>query len=1106
MESISPEVSSALLGDLYLLNRGAALEQVDKLFDGKLTELCIQTRHPKQLAPFIAACLARRGELETGAGARCYFIRDRETWEEMCSVNQPGGQILVAEPELDFAGMRGELLPSARQRAHSVIYSLANPRPDTADLVVLGEPKDYEVREVLERHGFTRQQAEKMAKQSNGNVYLLTRLLTGTAARPAWLTGASDYPLRSLALLGSWDEASVADQGAVAKIVDEPYETWASRIYPLARQNDPPLVLEGRIFRPVSRYENWQLLCPLLTDADLQRFANVAKEVLGQDESEEDLKGESFLLPKEEAPPPRYSEGLRKEIAETLALLAAQGGSLQCSPNLSKSLVDDVVRTLLDGQDWMRWASISRILPRLAEASPTCFLSALERGLADSGKGTIRRFFVERPDWLFGRNYHPHFLWALETLAWSQEYLTRVCLILTQLAEFRQPENLGNRPLDTLASIFLPWLPQTLAPIEARHAVVECVIGEDSETGWQLLLKLLPKRHQIGSYNAKPVWRDWIPTDWRERVTRAERFKQVLMYSELAVELALEDASKMEHLFDRWEYLPPQASRKLLEFLKSDSALQLPEEQRYTLWEKLSSQVRRHRKYAYTDWALPAAEVLRLDEAAAAIKPVDPLFARRWLFNAYDHDLFETDDYQAEGERIAVLREDAVREVLALHGAGGLTGIATGVSQPGQLGSAAARTAGTQLDAEYLPRLLSEPDGKLAQFIRGYVRQRYHLESAVWISGLGVGAWELAMRVRFFSYLPFQTTVWQLAEKELGESVADYWNAISPNVFEAEGDLLEGAQKALENGRPEIAVDCVHAMLFNKAEVPVEVATSALEAFLRAGISVEPGRQHDLLEVLKFLQDSPESTEDRVAWIEFHCVALLDRHSMGRPVFLERQLARDPKFFHQIITYCYRSRDEIDQSPQTKPEDELEQALKQEEDPPSESHGSPPESTEHKRALAMQAYRLLDVWSIPPGSNVEETAIDEESFVTWFEKAKELCEKSGHWEIAQQRIGHCLINEPAGLEGLLKHPRVAKTMDAAACEDMRQGLTTELFNSRGVHGFSAGKDERDLAGKYRGYAARYDKAKFPRIATSLRELAEGYDWDAERETKRDPYR
>ncbi len=235
--------------------------------------------------------------------------------------------------------------------------------------------------------------------------------------------------------------------------------------------------------------------------------------------------------------------------------------------------------------------------------------------------------------------------------------------------------------------------------------------------------------------------------------------------------------------------------------------------------------------------------------------------------------------------------------------------------------------------------------------------------------------------------------------------------------------------------------------------------------------------QHHLLEVIKYLQSAPDVAVDDITWIEFQCLGLLDRFSGGSPQFLERRMATEPSFFHDIVKICFRSERDRDK---------------------------PLEIDEQKKGVAEQAYRLLHNWHTPPGTTTDQK-IDELAFAAWIDTTRVLCEESGHWTIAQQMIGHSLMYHPAGLEGMLKYPAIAKCLDAPEHEHMRRGLTTELFNSRGVHGFSGGKDELEIARRYRSHAEHFDLARYTRIATSLRGLAEGYERDAERDSKRDPF-
>ena len=208
METAIRPLNPQLLQDIFLLKRERVAAKVNAAFEGVIKELCLRTRYPRQVAGFISACLAQRGELETGAGARCYFVRDREAWQTLCDSKHGTNQILVADPELDFEGARSELLLQARACDHSVIFSSANPRSDISEVVTLNEPTEFDVRELLRKHQFPSARADQLAKRSNGNIYLLTRLLTGTSDKPEWASDDAGYYFRCLVLIGGWNDGS----------------------------------------------------------------------------------------------------------------------------------------------------------------------------------------------------------------------------------------------------------------------------------------------------------------------------------------------------------------------------------------------------------------------------------------------------------------------------------------------------------------------------------------------------------------------------------------------------------------------------------------------------------------------------------------------------------------------------------------------------------------------------------------------------------------------------------------------------------------------------------------------------------------------------------
>ena len=161
-------------------------------------------------------------------------------------------------------------------------------------------------------------------------------------------------------------------------------------------------------------------------------------------------------------------------------------------------------------------------------------------------------------------------------------------------------------------------------------------------------------------------------------------------------------------------------------------------------------------------------------------------------------------------------------------------------------------------------------------------------------------------------------------------------------------------------------------------------------------------------------------------------------------------------------------------------------------------------ASDEKDEMAGHVFRLLYRWQTPPGT-IDSEHIDEQLLNRWIAEAEKLCTESGHWKIAQQLIGTSFVYAPLGVEGLLKHTSAAKVLDRSDFDEMRRGFTTGLFNLRGVHGYTGGKEELELSDTYHRFAEKFEIAGFVRIATTLRALSESYKRESEREAKQNPY-
>jgi hypothetical protein len=232
----------------------------------------------------------------------------------------------------------------------------------------------------------------------------------------------------------------------------------------------------------------------------------------------------------------------------------------------------------------------------------------------------------------------------------------------------------------------------------------------------------------------------------------------------------------------------------------------------------------------------------------------------------------------------------------------------------------------------------------------------------------------------------------------------------------------------------------------------------------------------EIVEIIKALQNDPATEPRELYGVEWAYVSLLDSQGAS-PVSLERQLANDPSFFCELVRRVFRSK-------KTERPDE--------------------EPTEDAKNIATNAYRLLSKWRTPPGS-LASGEYDGAALTAWLDAVKKESSETGHLEISMTMAGHVLIYVPADPDGLWIHSAAGAALNAKDASDMREGFRTQLFNARGVHGFTSGEAELALAEQYRSRAEAVEGRGFHRLATTLKELAASYEHYAERDSDRDPF-
>jgi hypothetical protein len=883
------------------------------------------------------------------------------------------------------------------------------------------------------------------------------------------------------ALLGGWTDTSADDRSVVEGLAGTTYASWIPRVREvLLTQPESPLVLKDGAWRVAQRAETWEAIGPRIFDEGLDKFKTIAVGVLSERDPKFDLPAADRFAASLYGKTLRHSELLRKGLAETLALLGSRGNRLtSCTFRKPEAIAAVAVREILSNADWVLWASLNDLLPLLAEASPQEFLDVVEKALGQNPSVFDTLFTRESGGVLTGWNYMGGVLSALETLAWDADHLTRIVVILGELASRDPGGNLGNRPANSLSKILLPWLPQTLASISKRKTAVEILSKESPAVAWKLVLDLLPSSHQISTGSRKPEWRSIIPLDFSDAVTTEEYLEQINAYAELAITLAKNDISKLVELIERANDLPPAAFNRLLTVLRSDAITLLSEEDRFPLWAALTDLLIKHRKFADAQWVMGPEILKEIEDVVGRLVPNSARLLHRRLFRTDDSDLYEfRGKYEEQRKELNGKRQKAVLEVLASDGIDGVSEFANTTQSPWDVGFAFGTVAETEHDEDILPTLLKSGTPSLEKFAAGFVWARFQTREWKWVDKIDTSKWSHAEIGQLLSYLPFNQNTWDRVARLLGENEAPYWSIVPVNPFDADKHIDRAVQQLLKYGRPDAAILCLEKLVEHHQDLNADQAVRVLKELLLSGKNLRATDIDAIIEVIQALQSHPSVSADDLFQIEWGYLPLLDRVRGSSPRTIELRLANDPSLFCEIIRLVFRSEAESEKS-------------------------SSEEPSEQSKEMIRSAYRLLKNWRMPPGTQKDGT-FDSKKFEFWLETVKAACTKTGHLKSATRQLGHVLVYAPPDPDGLWLHRSVSAALNDKDADEMRQGFTSELFNSRGVYTWTGGKEERTLATKYRDRADKIESAGFQRLATALRELANSYESDAERQARKDP--
>lgn len=1006
---------------------------------------------------------------------RVIVFRDAGTLAKLAA--QPSNfipVILTREVEKEFAPHRGDM-PSF------IVYprNAASAEPD-----ITLETLNYDSFEkALRAMELSDDRIKQLSRESGRSPTVLRRRLSRLPAiqTPDWASdGAIAQSLIPFLFAGVWRADNKADRAVLEFLAgDVQFDELERRLMALRLLDASPVWAIGSFRGIISKIDVLFAIKESINSVDLQRFFDVAALVLSDPDRALDLPEESRWAASFYGKTREMSAALREGLAESLVLLSVYGTTL-FKPRLSFDPfvhAERLVEGLLCPLDSRKLESQIDNLPLYAEATPEKFLSIIESDLRSNDPHTLK---LMRPvgDFPFGSSPRTGLLWALENLAWSEQLFIRTVLVLGQLAETVINDNLANKPSRSLSSIFRSWMPQTSANLDLRKAGMSKLAEKHPTVAWKLCVEQFDPRSSFGDHSHKPRWRP-DGHGYGNVLTRGEANDFALFCFKLALGWATHTLESIADLLDTLGGLTEPLKLEVWDLIDSWSAsandaqkAEIREEIRVTTMTR-GARLRRGDKE-------PAGSDERARQAYDRLMPSDPVYKHAWLFkqswvDESADELAEEDmDFENRDERLARLREDALRDVLD---AGGIDAVLQ-VAENGQASHnvgwflAAIATNEQELAETLMSVAAGGPhNGARANVVSGALQKA---DVSGWDTlKLLVQRFDDAKAIDIFLLAPFNSRSWTLLKTMSDASQTRYWAEVHPGWNRDPNDLRFAVSSLVSAGRPRAAFQFAQYDL--KALPPRDVFDLLMAVATR---SIEQPKtymldRYHLREAFKILNLSAQMTTDEMAGLEFQYIEIFDDEDEIRPTNLERRIAEQPELFVQGIVFAFRRDDDGKDPPELRLEDD-----------------------EQRSARASAAYSLLDkVARIPGTDSIGE--IDREKLIKWIEEVRARCGALARQDIGDQCIGKLLSHAPTDDEGVWPCLPVRDVLEQVANEHIEVGLRTALYNARGVHfRGEGGGEERQIAAKYGRWAAAVEYTH-PRVGTILRNMEKSYIRDAE---------
>ena len=1014
---------------MFTAGRESTRDKLRELLAKAPRTITIQADWRDDCLAFIYASLAADTENQLDAlDQSVIIVKSVGVWNRISQ--QAGKSILI--PAFDGA----EQQPALNNGHHVLQIVDRGQIPLEKTALQLPRVSRPDVQLLLNGCGVNFQKANHLAGLARRNMPSFVRALTRDAAiqTPTWSTDTSAPMLAALTLVGAWDANNDKDTQAIAALVGSDYDTVTSLCQQRAGGNDPVMSHSGSAWRFASLEEAFRCLSSKITDGVIERWKQLALDVLGEANPSYGLNLLEMLAQQLNEPTSRvqYSEELKSGIARSLAMVGSMDGDGALSGKLRDSAVDIVDQLLsqaVEDDSGRFWKLIGPRLRYLAEAAPQQFVDVVIDNLEQDSSSLLRAFNSDSSD----------LLWALEVLAWSNDYFDDAIECLASLSANRVDDiQCGNRSGESLSAILCGWSNFTMVSSGKKLAALDSVKRMSSSVGWNLLFALWPDWTTI-TPPATPRFRaDWCPLtdapvlqcDWIEY--RHGLVERALSWSGMT-------ASNLERLVNHINIGVLSDDRtKIIDHLGNlSSSEEFANNDRYLVWHSVRELAAKHSHHR-AEWSLPEEEVERLLELSDRWKPTSPALRHLYLFD-HNPDLLDCalhrdiDDYD---QKVEARRQEALSEILVDPQAiEDLALLASRADASLVLGWMLADRQ--ELNFWDIAYWADSSDRKLVTVMDGYLCRSLDQRGASWLQAvLDDSRLTAAQRAAVLRCVPAEWDYWEVVARNQDDDNA-YWQTAEMRVLPPD-HMQYAIEQLVACGRAWDAIDSVSLSIRSAKQdgVTTDLTVDVLLDLFRIACTQESAKISSLSyragKVLDYIVELKADQVD-ILWLELLLYPFIDHYR--EPIVLHRTLATEPHLFVRLMEVARRDKTMLGMD---------------------------------RSASFRMATSVLNGWRGCPGMTAD-GELDAAVMQQWVEAARQGLAAAELLDIGDYEIGRLLANSPEDENGTWPLPAVCTLIDEVGSKNLDEGFIAEMCRGlmssvRGV--YDGGQQEHESAQRY----------------------------------------